>query len=219
MARRKRTGKPAHNRKRNVRRTASGAISRSESAKHAHKQAWLDMTEKAAIEVAVRQRVKRGIAEEDARDSNHGTAHGRLYKAKRITRDELITAEWYITLRNDYQGAVGSPGHVYDRAEDATPSFAENAYEDWCDRARQRWAEAERAICDAVYENRDRDIIGAVTQILHDQVDPGVWRDRVKCDGSIEPYIVYDTEQIRRLKKALVYLERVRSGAKRRAAA
>ena len=219
MARKKRrTGRPAHNRKTGIPRTASGKLSRSKAAKkakHGHAQAWLEMTERQAIEVGVAQRAKRGIPEEDARDSKHGTVIGRLFKARRITEDELYACQWYMDRLNDYRGAVASPGHVYDRPEDATPSFAEDAYDNWCERARTRWAECERAVCDAVFENRDRDIVGAVTQILHDDLDPGVWKDRVCVDGSITQYIHYDNEQIRRLKKALVYIERVRNGKRR----
>lgn len=218
--RRKRTGRPAHNRKDGPR-TASGKLSRSKAAKkvkHGHKQAWLAEAETQTISVVVEQRVKRGIKRANARDAAVETVQGQMFHDGQITKDEYITAEWFCHLLNDYRGAVGSPAHVYSRPEDHTPSFAEDAHERWVERVMARWQEVNRAIVDCVYQNRNAEITAVITRVLEKQMLPGDLKDRVKANGDVVRWVRYWPEDVRMLKSALRALEEVRNPRRRRAA-
>ena len=153
----------AHNRKTNIKRTASGRPSRS---KHAKNQ-WAEMTEREALEVVMRQRMKAGIPERIARDQKCGTVQGWLYVTEQLDRDQYEAAEWFLVVRNEYRAAIDSPGAIWNRDDTRAASFDPDAYEAYCQRVRARWAEIERAVVEAVYAPGEKhDIPGALEILL-----------------------------------------------------
>jgi hypothetical protein len=166
MARR---GKAAHNRK-NGPRTKSGRLSRSGDAKKVQREkreAWLEMTEREALEVVIKQRMKAGIPEKIARDQKSGTVQGWLHATEQINKDQYHAAEWFLSVRNEYHAAIDSPGTIWNRDDTSNPSYDPDAYESYCKRVRARWGEIEKAIVDAAFEGGERkNVIGALDVLL-----------------------------------------------------
>lgn len=164
MARR---GKAAHNRKEGIARTKSGRPSRSRQAQQQARENWLEMTEREALEVVMRQRMKAGIPEAAARDQKCGTVQGWLHATEQIDRDQYEAAEWFLVVRNEYHVAIDSPGTIWNKDDEREPSYDPNAYESYCERVRARWGEIEKALVDAVYApGEKRNLIGAVDLLL-----------------------------------------------------
>lgn len=171
-------------------------------------EAGLWQREKLLKEEEFKKRIPQGLLVDGKipmsilRDEKIGTTHGRLFyvgpDGDGISRDQWDAANWFLDIRNKYHCAINSAEGILDTPEGYTPSDDPEAYAKYCDTIRARWADVERAIVDAVFECRDKNIVGALDLIIVQQ----------KMDYSM----------VGELRIALNAIHKVRIGEKKKAA-
>lgn len=95
---------------------------------------------------------------DQAKDPRSATNLGRLAILHDRCPDQGITEQQYnavlqyLDVRNDYKKAICSPGAHWDKPQIIT-SNDEKEYSEWCERAKERYDNVEKAIAEAQREN------------------------------------------------------------------
>lgn len=136
-------------RRQNVKREPNGRVSRKKEYQRDLRNQERIETEAEAMEVAIAVRLRAGIPRNVARSV--GTVEGALFAKHAIDRDQYEAAVFYSVLRLQYLSAIDEP-HAPKEPRGPSQGGGEEAYERFCESAKQRWSDMRGQVSEAQQE-------------------------------------------------------------------